>query len=109
MDDLISKNKLLEWLNEKIKRNQEPYNDLRIERAIAYEDLEMLLKSDAHPFFPDTLPTLKPGDGVYHRTFKASGTVKKITKSGIRALVYWHDGAKPSYVGTKNLEVVSHD
>lgn len=65
-DNLISVDKLLKWLENVIKENQEPLNEYRIERAIAYEDLTMKLKSENHSFYPDPVPTIKPGDTVNH-------------------------------------------
>ncbi|MGC6586558.1 hypothetical protein ACPV3A_16520 [Paenibacillus sp. Dod16] len=59
-------------------------------------------------FDPDTppVPTIKPGDKVYHKRFKAQGKVKKISASGKRAYVVWFDGYVPSYVSLDSLEVV---
>lgn len=61
----------------------------------------------AGAYKPDTppVPTIKPGDKVYHAKFKARGEVKRISASGKRALVIW-PGCASSYVEIKNLEVV---
>lgn len=72
------------------------------------EELWMLQEEmKAGKFDPDTqpVPTIKPGDNVYHNRFKARGEVKKISASGKRAFVIW-PGCAPSYVDIKNLEVV---
>lgn len=79
----------------------------------AVTDWLFILSNDIEKgiFDPDPipLPTIKPEDWVYHTKFKAKGQVKRISESGKRAYVIWINGAAPSFVDLKSLEVVSHD
>ncbi|MBP1308809.1 chromosome segregation ATPase [Paenibacillus sp. 1182] len=59
-------NKLIHWLKGKIASNSEPYNDYRIERAIAYEDLMSEVKSGS--FAPD--PSLQPDIQIEKRNWQ---------------------------------------
>ncbi|MEE4578800.1 hypothetical protein [Paenibacillus polymyxa] len=61
---LIDADKLLHWLNGKIEANSEPYNDYRIERAIAYEDLKGEVESCSFDPDPPQQPDIQPGDHV---------------------------------------------
>lgn len=108
--ELIDADKLLEWINFEIAKKFP--DDVR-----QYEDgrrsVMTLLKRriEQGVFSPDPipLPTIKPEDWVYHTKFKAKGQVKRISESGKRAYVIWINGAAPSFVDLKSLEVVSHD
>lgn len=74
-----------------------------------YADLVGLIEREKFEIDPIPLPTIKPEDWVYHTKFKAKGQVKRISESGKRAYVIWINGAAPSFVDLKSLEVVSHD
>ncbi|MEK5166007.1 hypothetical protein NYE69_27175 [Paenibacillus sp. FSL R5-0527] len=73
------------------------------------ETKDIFVLHDGKAADPIPLPTIKPEDWVYHTKFKAKGQVKRISESGKRAYVIWINGAAPSFVDLKSLEVVSHD
>ena len=102
MNNQMDKTKFLEWLDGE-------------DAAVLWEGPDGLMKYDmlvetinSGEFDPDTppVPTIKPGDSVYHNRFKAQGKVKKLSASGKRAYVVWFDGYAPSYVSLDSLEVV---
>lgn len=102
MNNQMDKAKFLEWLDGE-------------DAAVLWEGPDGLMKYDmlvetinSGEFDPDTppVPTIKPGDNVYHNRFKAQGKVKKLSASGKRAYVVWFDGYVPSYVSLDSLEVV---
>lgn len=103
---LIDADKLLEWMKKACEENsQEPYEIGKKHMATMIENL---IKNGYFNSDPIPLPTIKPGDSVWHERFKAKGIVERISKSGKKAYVRWERGM-PSYVDFKSLEVVSHD
>jgi len=102
-NDMISKSKLLEWLEE---TKQEPVSE---DIKFALECVKDAMGKGMFNPDPIPLPTLKPGDSVYHKRFKSSGTVKRISKSGKRAYVIWNDGYMPSYCDLNSLELIAKE
>jgi hypothetical protein len=82
--------------------------DSKLEKNLLWSILEEIESGKCDPT-PPVQPDTKPGDKVYHQKFKASGIVDKISKSGLRAKVRWHDGTMSSYVDIKSLEVIPND
>ncbi|GIP02083.1 hypothetical protein J28TS4_04900 [Paenibacillus lautus] len=95
---LTDTQKLLDW----ITVNEKEYYDTKD----VFSALESAIKSGVLAHDTPPVPTIKPGDSVYHNGFKAQGKVKKLSASGKRAYVVWFDGCVPSYVSLDSLEVV---
>jgi hypothetical protein len=112
--NLIDGNKIKEWLEERanaISQEQAKTQDADRFQFLNGEyyfikELLVLINYDKFTIYTPPVPTIKPGDTVYHNRFKAQGKVKKLSASGKRAYVVWFDGYAPSYVSLDSLEVV---
>jgi hypothetical protein len=112
-NDLLSKSKLIDWLEEKIESYflayHNSYSDYDQGREASYHEVIESVRSGLFDPDPTPSPTIKPGDKVYHSRFNLKGTVKRLSQSGKRAYVIWNYGYMPSYVELKSLEVVESD
>ena len=111
-NDLLSKSKLIDWLEEKIEAYFLAYHNSHSDydqgREASYHEVIEAVRSGL--FDPDTTPSpnIKPGDKVRHKSGGAGygiGTVHHIAKSGKRAFV------KPwgAYYTLDKLEVIESD
>lgn len=86
----------VEGLYQIIQRGDLTTSDLE-EAERAYERfMKVCIKSP--------VPTIKPGDKVYHKKLKANGEVRDIYINVNKAIVNWIDGAPNSYVNFVDLE-----
>ncbi|GGF73058.1 hypothetical protein GCM10010912_17820 [Paenibacillus albidus] len=99
MPKLIDADRLLQYLNEQAEAWRPTQSYYQLKGVIDQVESGTF---DPTPVQPDT-PKIAPEDGVYHKRYKASGTVKRLSDSHMRALVEWHDGASPSYVSINSL------
>ncbi|MDQ0494045.1 hypothetical protein [Paenibacillus brasilensis] len=113
---LIDADKLLKWLNGKIEVNSEPYNDYRIERAIAYEDLKGEVESCS--FDPDPLqqPNIQPGDRVVSISKPGLGTgvVVDLVKENLdkftdRTWVRFGNDEHAMHTRTSDLQLIQNE
>lgn len=101
----IDKQKLLEHMNKKVLAFRREYgateDQLRCEKIWGeMKILEWYIEQIESGTFDikEEIPIFQLKDRVYHKDFKAKGTIIKIAKSGKRAYVRWDDGSPASYV-----------
>ncbi len=117
-NDMISKSKLLAWLEKQFREYPEEKMGDYGEGQHSFDKVATAVEYGVFDPDPIPLPTLKPGDKVRHKDNKMKylgiGNVKQIAASGMRALVDWPNYDKkqalytplPAYYRLDKLELV---